>query len=216
MKFREALQSKAAELQQVTTDMNAVVKPPLLYWSEVLRLGKAQCGLDKVTAEYFLQVLKLQGRVIFHRQPAPNGVQLRTGATTRTESAKPKSITLPVASVIDEIVILDATWFNKVVLASIITTRHKFATNGIISAKDLRDFVWRGVNPTLIAQFLALLEKYEVLFPCDELLVDGDIRGEIREGASSADGNDFRDMRLLIPSQLPVGGPTHDVWGPKV
>jgi hypothetical protein len=111
----------------------------------------------------------MQGKIMFHRPE--------------------RDMLVGPSSPLDNIVILDALWFNKEVMSAVVTGRHRFVKEGVVSKQDLINFVWRGVAPQVVNQFLFLLEKYEILFPLDT------------------------PDSFLVPSKLPEGGPDPVVWG---
>jgi hypothetical protein len=100
-----------------------------MLWSELLILGEEKFKLTTQITTAFLQFLQAQGRVIFHRQKEPT-------APAISPSPAPTSPALPVSyssHQFDNIVILDASWFNKTVLAAVITSRHRFVKEGRIT-----------------------------------------------------------------------------------
>jgi hypothetical protein len=89
------------------------------------------------------------------------------------------------------LVILDPQWIAKI-FASIITTKHLFATKGIIPVKTLLDQVWKEYPADTHQSVLELFENFEVMF-----------RLPAAAAGLSSDQGDI----VIIPSTLPVQRP---------
>lgn len=98
---------------------------------------------------------------------------------------------------LNELVVLDPKWLTEV-MATILTTRHNFAKNGILKHSNLFQ-IWREPKypQKLYSVLLSILERFEITYPLSPLT-------EKFDGVN------------LIPSLLPVEKPKEieDIWSP--
>ncbi|XP_011270287.1 hypothetical protein CAOG_08676, partial [Capsaspora owczarzaki ATCC 30864] len=140
------------QLRDLAKQMEADKKPPLLRWSDVVDLGEKHCRLSRIGVDEFMQRLRYQGWVVFHR----------------TEQVDPASVSKTLVQMPandQDLVIINPQWFTTTVLTGVITQRHKWVKKGILARADLLAHVWRNLDPAVCDQLLVLLQRYELLYP---------------------------------------------------
>ncbi|KJE90169.1 small GTP binding protein RAB10 [Capsaspora owczarzaki ATCC 30864] len=169
LQFRFLLQNRANELQSKN-------EPPLLRLNQIFDLSKSVLNLKSSQVIGFLQLLRYQGWIVYH----PTG-----------QAADASSLHLSSAQ--HDIVILNPQWFTKTVLTGVITTKHKWVKKGIVARVDLISHIWKGLEADVCDRLLALLERYELLYP---------IQGS--DDTSDLGDTSTNTIRFLVPSLLPV------------
>ncbi|XP_004348395.2 pelle/IL-1 receptor associated Kinase [Capsaspora owczarzaki ATCC 30864] len=173
IQFRDSLRKRADQLV-------AQNKPPLCRWHEIVELGQS-LGLSGRAIDEFMQLLRFQGWVVFHR--------LADSAT----QDPPDVLALQPATLLasmNDIVILNPQWFTKTVLTGVITQRpqDRWVKDGIVTRQDLLRNAWKGIDSAICDQFVLLLQRYELLYK----MSDAD-----QPGTDSG-------TRYVIPSYLPA------------